>query len=94
MIAVPAIDVMPRLESTDVLKVDIEGAEWELLEDERLRSSAVRAIALEYHGASDGDPHGRAEALLTAAGFRTRTVHREDAIGVGLIWGWREVVGE
>lgn len=57
VVQVEARDVFPFLEGVDLLKVDIEGSEWELLADERFGVPSV--VVLEYHpsGCPDGDPH-------------------------------------
>jgi FkbM family methyltransferase len=65
-IEVRAIDVFPLLEDADLIKIDIEGAERDLLADPRFASLEARVLYLEYH-----PPHSREEivGLLRAAGF-------------------------
>ena len=72
---VPAVDVLPELDAADLVKIDIEGAEWDLLADPRFGRTRPRVVVLEYHeegcprarstvdgraGASRGRPRGRA----------------------------------
>jgi FkbM family methyltransferase len=89
-IEVRTVDVLPFLEDADVVKIDIEGAEWPILADERFRRTSARAIVLEYHPAPslDGEPHDVAERLLNDAGFAPATVWKR-ADGHGVIWGWK-----
>ena len=89
-IEVPVKDVLPRLGETDLLKMDIEGGEWPILEDPRFRESPPRALVLEFHPRlSPGpDPRVAVEALLEAAGMRVKPIwHRDD--GHGMLWAWR-----
>lgn len=57
------------LDGVDLLKVDVEGAEVQVLEGARDTLQHTRHVALEYH-----TPQARAEclAILRAAGFRCR----------------------
>jgi FkbM family methyltransferase len=87
---VPVIDVLDDLDGVALLKIDIEGSEWPILADPRLRTTAVRAIALEYHPRYDGDDdaHDAARDALRDAGFSTSTVFRKPA-AEGMLWAWR-----
>jgi FkbM family methyltransferase len=42
-------DVFPFLANADLVKIDIEGAEWEILADPRLADLEAVALVLEYH---------------------------------------------
>lgn len=89
-INVPVRDVLPQLCAADLVKMDIEGGEWEILGDPRLRQQAPRAIVLEYHprNCPGPDPRATAEQALRAAGLQTAVIwHRDD--GHGMLWGWR-----
>ena len=75
----------------DLLKMDIEGGEWLILEDPRFRASPPHALVLEYHprGPSDGGAHGRVRSLIGDAGLtQTATIFRRDD-GHGMLWAWR-----
>jgi FkbM family methyltransferase len=88
---VPAVDVFAYLASVDLLKIDVEGAEWELLRDPRFRELPARVVALEYHPyrCPADDPHALAHELLREAGFVTAD-HELSAIpNQGMVWGWR-----
>ncbi len=89
VISVPAVDVFDYLADADVVKLDIEGAEWDIIADSRLRRSGLRALVIEYHNRSDTDPHCYAERLLNGAGFSVQRVHRDDELGLGMLWAWR-----
>jgi FkbM family methyltransferase len=88
-IEVAMIDVLPRLEDRDLIKIDIEGSEWPILFDERFRSLDAAAVALEWHaeGCPQPDPLAAAEAALAAAGFTVRHDHSEPDCGT--LWAWR-----
>lgn len=86
---VPCRDVFPFLHDADLIKVDIEGGEWELLADPRFEDLEAAAIVLEYHPAYTGDPNaeGTAQRRLERAGYVTGFSSRgPDA---GLLWAWK-----
>ena len=89
---VPAVDVFPYLAKAQLVKMDIEGAEWPILADPRFRSLRAPAIVLEYHqdGCPGTDPQAEAEAGLRAAGYEIAPGPAKPAYGAGIIWGWRE----
>lgn len=72
----------------DILKIDIEGAEYEILEDPRFELLDVRAIILEWHVRQD-HPDARVwcSRRLQACGFRLYSVFEEQHCG--MIWGYR-----
>ena len=87
---VPRVDVMPLFDRADLVKLDIQGGEWEILGDRRLAASRVRAMVIEYHphGAPTSDPRADVIRLLDAAGFTSGEPfdeHRRE----GTIWAWR-----
>ncbi len=86
--AVPAIDIFPTLEGAELLKMDIEGAEWPILADQRLRTTSLAAACLEYHEYK-GHSGPSAPELLESAGFAIVTL-REEArsaeVSRGVIW--------
>jgi FkbM family methyltransferase len=92
-VVVPAVDVFQHLSGVDLLKIDIEGSEWAILEDDRLNDVAARAVALEYHAhlCPAADPRSLAHELLRRAGYTT--LEREDfdaPCGHGMIWAWKD----
>src|SRR4029077_5158173 len=89
-IRVPVRDVMPEVCGADLVKVDIEGGEWEILLDPRFAQSPPRAIVLEYHPhlCPEDDPRVTAERALARAGLGMVSIwHRDD--GYGMLWAWR-----
>jgi FkbM family methyltransferase len=92
---VPARDVFTLLDGVDLLKVDIEGAEWALVADARFGGLRCPVVSFEYH------PHGRpgtdgralARAALEQAGYEVLSgaAGAEDR-DVGVLWGVREPV--
>ena len=93
---VEAIDVFALAAEVrpDLVKSDMEGGEWALLCDPRLRDLPARAIAMEYHPhlcPAPEDPRGAAFARLREAGYTVADaggVHGTPD-GVGMLWAWR-----
>jgi FkbM family methyltransferase len=90
-IVVPVVDVLPELRTADLVKIDVEGAEWPILSDPRFRQLGGRAVVLEYHawGCPADDPRALAEEAVTAAGFEIIHASQKPALGAGVLWGWR-----
>jgi FkbM family methyltransferase len=90
-IEVPGVDVLPDLLGADLVKVDIEGAEWPILADLRFRELRARAVVLEYHawGCPADDPRALAEQALRAGGYDLVHAGQKPAFGAGVLWGWR-----
>jgi FkbM family methyltransferase len=94
-IEVPVVDLFTQ-PPADLLKIDIEGAEWALLGDPRLASYPARAIVLEWHRRMCPalDARRAARDLLEAAGYEAIDTDGEQETagesGVnGVIWGLR-----
>jgi FkbM family methyltransferase len=90
-IEVPTVDVLPKLAKADLVKIDIEGAEWPILADPRFRELRARVVVLEYHpeGSPDPDPAAAAKRALVGAGYDVHTAGRKPAFGAGILWGLR-----
>jgi FkbM family methyltransferase len=91
LIRVPVVDVFPLLERCDLAKFDIEGAEWAILSDPRLRTSGVKCIVMESHLAGapqQGDPGTLAAEMLREAGFEV-TVPKRKGAEMAVLWAWR-----
>jgi FkbM family methyltransferase len=88
--AIPAIDVFPYFDQADLVKIDIEGAEWPILADPRLADTPVSAIVIEYHPyrSPESDPRALAARALEAAGFEVLPLHHYEH-GHGMLWGLR-----
>jgi FkbM family methyltransferase len=91
-IEISAVDVLPQILVADFVKIDIEGAEWPLLADERFARSRARALVLEYHadGCPASDPAAAAERALAAVGFEVERGPAKPRFGAGILWGWRQ----
>jgi FkbM family methyltransferase len=90
-ITVPVADVLPELVRADLVKIDIEGAEWPILADPRFRTLRADIVILEYHadGCPEPDPAAAAERALAAAGYAAVHSARKPAFGAGIVWGIR-----
>jgi len=88
---VPQHDVLARTKDVDLLKVDIEGAEWAILADKRLKKLPVKVIALEYHPerCPTDDPRALVHERLQAAGYETADADFDATDEHGMVWGWR-----
>ena len=88
---VDVVDVLPLLERADLVKMDIEGAEWPILADSRFGTLGIRSIVLEYHpeGAPQPDTAHEATRLLRDAGFTVGDPFEVNG-PVGLLWAWRQ----
>jgi FkbM family methyltransferase len=91
---VPMRDAMPAM-AVDLAKIDIEGGEWVLLGDARLRENGPRALVMEYHRerCPGADPGSLAKRLLTEAGYQvlaptTGRAH-ESGSDQGMLWAVR-----
>jgi len=86
--AIPTIDVFPLLEQADLVKMNIEGSEWDILRDPRLAQTANVWI-VEYHriGNCDPDIHGEVVRLFERVGYTTRLAMKTH--DNGLLWAWR-----
>jgi FkbM family methyltransferase len=89
-IRVPIRDVLPEVCRADLVKLDMEGGEWEIVFDPRFTQSPPRAMVLEYHPhlCPGADPRSTAEQALAQADLSTASIwHRDD--GYGMFWAWR-----
>ena len=88
-LSVPTVDVFPHLAAADLVKMNIEGSEWEILQDDRFaKTSAIWIV--EYHRIRNppGDIGPLAKGLFERAGYRTRVVFGHEVNG--LLWAWRD----
>jgi FkbM family methyltransferase len=87
---VPAIDVFPYLERADLIKIDIEGGEWAILNDPRFAALRPAALVLEFHPymAPSRDPGRAAADLVGRTGLET-AAGVDYGFGQGMLWAWR-----
>ncbi len=90
LIDVDVVDAFGLLAGADLVKIDIEGAEWPLLRDPRLRTLDAPVLVMEWHGAGSGvdAPGDEAERLLRAAGYEVAHQGRPLA-EAGELWAYR-----
>lgn len=83
-------DVFALTERFDIIKMDIEGSEWDILADSRLGALPADTLVLEWHaaGCPDDDPLGAAVHHLEAAGFAVAHLPRASTTD-GMLWAWR-----
>ncbi|MBA2633679.1 MAG: FkbM family methyltransferase [Chloroflexi bacterium] len=84
---VPALDVFAHLDGVDLLKMDMEGGEWEVLEDPRFGWARPPVIVLEYHPHLCPVPDARVhvEGILTRHGYVLDEIFASTS-GVGMLW--------
>jgi FkbM family methyltransferase len=87
----PVEDVFDHSEGVDLLKIDIEGAEWAVLADPRFATVAARGIVVEYHRelCPSDDPGEAAAGFLRHAGYDVLSGPSKPRFGAGIIWGVR-----
>lgn len=85
-LTVPVVDFYASVAGpVDILKVDIEGVEYELLDDPRLSRLAPRALVVEWHGAGGFD---RLRHRLDGAGYDVEKT-ADGPHQTGLLWAYR-----
>ena len=92
-VEVRTADVLPDVLDADAIKLDIEGAEWPILLDERFRRVQAAVISLEYHpaGCPSADPRQLVLGLLTELGYEVNELALPFAPdGVGMVVAWRK----
>lgn len=90
---VEARDVFPHLAGVDLLKLDIEGAEWPILTDPRFAHLPLTGVLLEYHRnlCPEDDPLTLVTRILDGAGYTVSSFPTgwDPALGQGVIHAWR-----
>ena len=81
-------DVFAELDTTiDILKIDIEGAEYDILADPRFGQARPRIVVMEWHRTADSRSNPEwCEARLSVLGFET--IRTADGESHGTIWGF------
>ena len=91
-ITVPAVDFFDQIDDgVDLVKMDIEGGEWQILADPRLATAPVKVIRLEWHTllCPADDAHTAAVDLLQSAGFPHVVDGDRQHARNGVLWAWR-----
>ncbi|MGH2981718.1 MAG: FkbM family methyltransferase [Solirubrobacterales bacterium] len=84
-------DVLPLLAEAELVKLDVEGGEWQILSDERFAASAPAALVLEFHGRDDlQGAAAHLRSLLADAGYTVGEAQMRPELGNGTLWAWRE----
>lgn len=88
---IACLDVFPLLAGRriDILKVDIEGGEYEVLEDSRFGDLDIRTIVMEWHE-RDGRPGGYTwcRERLEKLGFQVYPIFQQATHG--MFWAYRK----
>jgi FkbM family methyltransferase len=86
---VAKVDILPELVVADLLKMDIEGGEWEILTDPRFPASTLKAVCLEYHArcCPAESPRALVMEILTEADFTVMDLRGSDEVGT--LWAVR-----
>jgi hypothetical protein len=87
---VPVADLLAQLEGRriDLLKLDIEGGEYEILEDERFGRLDIGCVVMEWHSRGGGDADRLfCEQRLAAMGFSIHPLFAEPSHG--MFWAVR-----
>ncbi len=89
-IEVPCADVFRLAESMDLIKIDIEGSEWEVLADPRMAALTASALVMEWHDKQCPypDPSAAARSALDRAGYDVLSEHQPVSSN-GTIWAAR-----
>jgi FkbM family methyltransferase len=84
------VDVFPLFAGADLLKMDIEGGEWVILTDPRMREEGPPVLVMEWHseGCTGSDARQAARDALEAAGY-TGFEFRDPPGDAGHLWAWR-----
>ena len=76
-----------RLEQVDLLKMDCEGAEFEILEQASpFVFKKIKSIALEYHDWVPGGDHQRLKKYLEAQGYQVKDYPNHKMKALGFLW--------
>lgn len=75
--------------TVDLLKMDIEGGEYAILNDARFKSTDIRMIVLEWHNSKEiSDGYKWCSERLTSLGYKLIDGKLKDE-SIGLLWAWK-----
>jgi len=85
---IATVDVFGRIAQADLVKMNIEGSEWDVLRDPRLAQTSVSWI-VEYHRIASPEPdiHALSRSLFERAGYTVRLAAKTE--DNGLLWAWK-----
>lgn len=85
---IEAVDVLPYIAEADLVKMNIEGSEWEILKDPRFAQTSATWI-IEYHRIANPEPeiHQLVRRLFEDAGYRVSFANQSPENG--LMWSWK-----
>jgi FkbM family methyltransferase len=88
-IAVAGRDVFALADGADLVKLDVEGAEWPILTDPRFARLRAPVVMVEHHPhGAPGDAAAAAEELVARAGYEVERTE-DGGDGTGVVWGVR-----
>jgi FkbM family methyltransferase len=92
VVNVVAVDALEYARDADLLKIDIEGGEWPILDDPRFAQLPTPVVVLEYHpdGCPSKNPRAAVGERLQRAGYGLVSVRAERRHGTGVIWAARD----
>ena len=88
-IGIPIVDVFAEIghRRIDLLKIDIEGAEYDIMADPRFEALPVNAIIMEWHDRGPGRNLEWCMRRLAAIGFKPEAYATEPH--AGMVWAPR-----
>jgi FkbM family methyltransferase len=88
---VVAVDAFGLLREADLAKIDIEGAEWDLLLDPRFAATAPPVVVMEWHQRGCPTEYAYVTALdaFRRAGYEVQGEPPPAGHHYGTIWAWR-----
>jgi FkbM family methyltransferase len=88
---VVAVDAFELLAEADFAKIDIEGAEWDVLLDSRFAAAAPAVVVMEWHqrGCPMEDAYIAGFDALRRAGYEVKGEPPPSGYEYGTIWAWK-----
>jgi len=86
-----AVDAFELLMEADFAKIDIEGAEWDLLLDRRFAAAAPAVVVMEWHqrGCPAEDAYATVLDAFRLAGYEVAGDPPPPGYHYGTVWAWR-----
>lgn len=90
-VEVPCVDAIAMMAGVDLVKIDIQGGEWPLLRDPRLRETRIGSLVMEWHtiGSEVDDPRAAAVQAVIDAGMRVDLDVVNAGAETGVVWASR-----